>query len=167
MAGARRPGDRNAATGLAWRPDTPLPMGGACVSGAAASSGQWVVHLGSGVHRGGRGRTRDPTQQPVTWAAPTVTSRSGRWMLRPSGSEAGGPQETAGESHVTIADAGVLQSFPVDYPWRGGRNSRYRQAGDAMPPLLAAHVLAVATGLPARAGRRHGPQTAAPLQSRT
>lgn len=48
---------------------------------------------------------------------------------------------------VSVSEAGVLQSFPADHPWRGSRSKQYEQVGNAIPPLLAAHVLAAATGL--------------------
>jgi DNA (cytosine-5)-methyltransferase 1 len=47
---------------------------------------------------------------------------------------------------VSVEEAAVLQSFPADYPWQGNRTARYRQVGDAVPPLLSAHVLAAAEG---------------------
>ena len=37
------------------------------------------------------------------------------------------------------AEAGVLQTFPVAYPWRG--NDVAQQIGNAVPPRLALHVL--------------------------
>lgn len=43
--------------------------------------------------------------------------------------------------HMTPAEAGVLQGFPVDYPWRGGSISRQQQVGDTVPPALAAALL--------------------------
>ena len=55
-------------------------------------------------------------------------------------------QNAPGSVTVSVAEAGVLQSFPADYPWQGPRTKQYRQVGDAMPPLLAAHVLAAITG---------------------
>jgi DNA (cytosine-5)-methyltransferase 1 len=49
---------------------------------------------------------------------------------------------------ISVAEAGLLQSFPADYPWQGGKNKGHEQAGNAVPPLLAAHVVSAATGIP-------------------
>jgi DNA (cytosine-5)-methyltransferase 1 len=46
---------------------------------------------------------------------------------------------------IGIQDAGRLQTFPHDYPWAGKDVSQ--QIGNAIPPRLAAHVLAAALGL--------------------
>ncbi|MDH6680581.1 DNA (cytosine-5)-methyltransferase 1 [Rhodococcus sp. LBL1] len=43
------------------------------------------------------------------------------------------------------SEAGRLQTFPGDYPWSG--NAIAQQIGNAIPPRLAAHVLAAALGL--------------------
>ncbi len=52
---------------------------------------------------------------------------------------------------VTLAEAGVLQSFPADYPWRGGprggQGPAFLQVGNAIPPLMARAILQEATGI--------------------
>lgn len=50
---------------------------------------------------------------------------------------------------VSVAEAGVLQSFPADHPWQGGKSAQYLQAGNAVPVLLARATLAAATNRPA------------------
>lgn len=45
---------------------------------------------------------------------------------------------------LKVSEAGRLQTFPADYPWSGRDVSQ--QIGNAIPPRLAAHVLAAALG---------------------
>ena len=50
---------------------------------------------------------------------------------------------------IPMRERAILQSFPADYEWVGKVTEKRRQVGNAVPPLLAAHVLAALLGLPA------------------
>ncbi|AJE87396.1 restriction/modification system DNA methylase [Streptomyces albus] len=52
---------------------------------------------------------------------------------------------------ITAREAGVLQSFPADYPWAGNKGQQFSQIGNAVPPRLAVHLLAP------HLGKRLGP----------
>ena len=58
-------------------------------------------------------------------------------------------QNAAGSVRVTVQDAATLQGFRTDYPWQGPNTKQHEQVGNAVPPPLAAHVLAVAIGMTA------------------
>ncbi|NKQ54410.1 DNA cytosine methyltransferase [Amycolatopsis sp. K13G38] len=106
--------------------------------------------------------------------ATTITGKVGHWVMRngsqdnacartldePAGTVFFGQRANAvefvefdgqGRRRVTVAEAGLLQGFPPDYPWQGTKSAQYRQVGDAVPPPLAAAILAPLIG--------HQPQT--------
>jgi DNA (cytosine-5)-methyltransferase 1 len=48
---------------------------------------------------------------------------------------------------ITAREAGLLQTFPADYPWVGNKGEQFSQIGNAVPPLLAGHLLAPHLGV--------------------
>lgn len=123
------------------------------------SDGQAEVEIDGTAYRA---RDLNATSHP----AQTVTEKARSWAyLRPATTVVGsfrpdviaapgwrkpgdGPrQNAAGSVQVDVWEAGVLQSFRPDYPWQGSRTRQFQQVGNAVPPRLAAHVLAAAIGL--------------------
>lgn len=41
---------------------------------------------------------------------------------------------------ITVEEAAAIQSFPSDIAWQGPQSARYRQIGNAVPPILGYHV---------------------------
>lgn len=48
-------------------------------------------------------------------------------------------------------DAAILQTLPADHPFQGSKTKRFEQIGNAVPSLLAAHVIATTKNIPAPA----------------
>lgn len=85
----------------------------------------------------------DPRVSPPGWRGrPDDYAPDGTYMGKRSGTDA---------IRLTIDEATVLQSFRPGYPWQGSRTSTFTQVGNAVPPLLAGHVLSAVTGVPMRA----------------
>ncbi|WP_405583085.1 DNA cytosine methyltransferase [Streptomyces sp. NBC_01190] len=93
-------------------------------------------NYGSSGNPGRRGVRTD--QQPAT----TVTGRISRFVVFEHLDEKivyEGPR-------FSMNEAGMLQSFPPDYPWSGTAQSQ--QVGNAVPPLFGTYLLSAALGLP-------------------
>lgn len=102
-----------------------------------------------------RGRTERTLDEPSV----TVTGRPSSWEIRlrpevrgtvaeiaePRRSGTRGPEVIPADVarwRLSPAEAGVLQSFPRDYPWHGDtRASLYQQVGNAVPPAFGAAML--------------------------
>lgn len=57
---------------------------------------------------------------------------------------------------LSVAEAGLLSGFPVDYPWQGSRSSMFQQTGDIVSPVMSAIVLGAALGIdPVRPVKDH------------
>ncbi|MFF5253717.1 DNA cytosine methyltransferase [Streptomyces leeuwenhoekii] len=110
-----------------------------------------------GTHRGRKrpflvrsnyGSSGDPKRRGVRTdqqPAATVTGRISRFVVFEhlddhTGVVREGPR-------FNMNEAGMLQSFPPDYPWSG--TAKAQQVGNAVPPLFGAHLLSAALGLPA------------------
>ncbi|MET7603993.1 DUF6339 family protein [Streptomyces avermitilis] len=75
-----------------------------------------------------------PTGSKKAWAALGVNGNS-------LGDEPPDATFPAGEQpKLTVDQAAMIQAFPEDWRFSGGKTSRYRQIGHAMPPPLAAAV---------------------------
>ncbi|MET7675182.1 DNA cytosine methyltransferase [Streptomyces seoulensis] len=83
-----------------------------------------------------------PTGSKKAWAALGVNGNS-------LGDEPPGPDFPVDElPKLTVEQAAMIQSLPRDWGLFGGKTSRYRQVGHAMPPPLATALgLAIATAL--------------------
>lgn len=155
------------ADALGWGNDTrPAPT---ATGGGTSSGGGVEVFAGSYARAAAlntnRDQREDGSRQVVTIdrPAPTFTVKSGgQWTRsRPATTvaadprvpapghrdRAGGERQHAESIRVSVTEAAVLQGFRPDYPWQGTRTSQYTQLGNAVPPPLAAAVLAVAAGL--------------------
>ncbi|MGW1540475.1 DNA cytosine methyltransferase [Streptomyces sp. NPDC002309] len=95
--------------------------------------------------RSNYGSSGDPGRRGVRTdrqPAATVTGRISRFVVFEHLNERvvhEGPR-------FSMNEAGMLQSFPPDYPWSG--TAQAQQVGNAVPPLFGAHLLSAALGLP-------------------
>lgn len=107
-----------------------------------------------------------PYERPVNRPAPVVDTKAGSaWSFRrPATTVCGDPRigrpghkdRAGGESQfaedsirLSLADALVLQGFDPGYPVQGNKTEQFRQVGNAIPPPLAAHIVAAAAGIDA------------------
>ncbi|WBO66081.1 DNA cytosine methyltransferase [Streptomyces camelliae] len=121
---------------LSWR-----SMGAALAGPVGSHRGRPKPFLvrsnyGSSGNPGRRGVRSD--QQP----AATVTGRISRFVVF----EHLGKDVFYEGSRFSMNEAGMLQSFPPDYPWSG--TAQAQQVGNAVPPLFGAHLLSAALGFP-------------------
>ncbi|QLE76417.1 DNA cytosine methyltransferase [Streptomyces rectiverticillatus] len=64
------------------------------------------------------------------------------WVPEPVPGGSGAAVQVPESVRITAAEAGVLQTFPADYPWQGNKGQQFSQIGNAVPPRLAVHLLA-------------------------
>ncbi|MFF2508688.1 DNA cytosine methyltransferase [Streptomyces sp. NPDC058067] len=64
------------------------------------------------------------------------------WVAEPAPSDADGERPAPESIRITAQEAGILQTFPADYRWAGNKGQQFSQIGNAVPPRLAAHLLA-------------------------
>lgn len=150
--------------GMTRRPSLTITSGGAATGGYepfpsnaraamenARRRGEWIETNQDSQLSGGR---KKRYSRQVDAPPPTLTgqARNWKWADAPATTVAGEGKITAREHHahgeqsgtalkLTVAEAAALQTFPVDFVWRGPKTKQFLQIGNAVPPLLAEAVL--------------------------
>lgn len=139
LFGTGLPKWRTMADTLGWgytRRPAPTVTGGGTATGGAEP-------FGNASRRAMRAAMNDPGHWAWRTPAPTVTGTVGHV----------GGKKAGGHLNLAVEEGAVLQSFPADYPFQGNKGQRSLQVGNAVPPLLAAHIMSVPTGIPVPAER--------------
>lgn len=89
-----------------------------------------VTHQESNYSGGWRDGKRVLGMRELSEPSFTITSKVHKWV-----------HNTGERTRLSIREAGILQSFPEDFPWQGVLTSQYLQAGNAVPPKLATALL--------------------------
>jgi DNA (cytosine-5)-methyltransferase 1 len=78
-----------------------------------------------------------PTRAKADWARMGIDAHGvaddGDVITDPAGPKGRGPR-------LTVAQAAILQGFPPHWQFQGGKTARYRQVGNAFPPMVAKAV---------------------------
>ncbi|MCX4529218.1 DNA cytosine methyltransferase [Streptomyces sp. NBC_01551] len=82
--------------------------------------------------------------RPVTEPAATLFfgNRANECIWTTRSTTTLGSAAAAPAIRITAEEAGILQTFPASYPWQGTKGQRFSQIGNAVPPLLAGHLIA-------------------------
>lgn len=158
--------DPTVATGRDWRPDRTHQTIDASSQPAptltALSGSQWHLH-GTGRAQGAEAPEIAPETPPehadsdvhdVLWpfSRPSTPIAGDARCFAPGGHRANDGRDnsrTIGRSDhaimLEIDQALTLQSFPRCYPVQGPKSLQFIQVGNAVPPLLGAHLLAEAS----------------------
>ncbi|WP_316251048.1 DNA cytosine methyltransferase [Streptomyces odorifer] len=119
--------------GYTQRPAPTVTGGGTATGGAEP--------FGNATRRAMRNAMNDPQHWAWRRPAPTVSGTVGHV----------GGKQADGHLGLEPEEGATLQTFPDGHPFWGTKGQRSLQIGNAVPPLLAAHIVAAATGLPAPA----------------
>lgn len=135
----------------------PFPSGSRKALATSRDRGTWQPHHTSSTVQAGHGRSswmlRSNSQANATVRRadePAGTLFFGHrvnecvWVpdpCTPPDPDPGGEQKPDA-IRITATEAGILQSFPATYPWQGTKSRQFEQIGNAVPPLLAAQLLA-------------------------
>lgn len=86
--------------------------------------------------------------RPVTSPAPTITGAgNAEWGTRPTRAVGAKDRDPNGRG-VTPNEAATIQTYEPPFVWCGTKTKQFLQIGNAVPPLLAEHILAALIGIP-------------------